>query len=876
MLSHPRCALPWGRAGRAITGALLLVSAATPCLQAQLVQPANDTAGVQATHVVVSAAGGIAKGSYQGGLDWTINEVLRRQRFAAWRIAHLRADSSPASVVNPLVLSSASGASAGNINALLGAVSWCTSAVRHDDGTVSTNIGAEESPYWNAWVNTGFEDLLPERDKVRDSAREAAVLDRRFFEVAHRAMLRDFMARATPVANCRVPVGITLTRILPLTVTRPELNVSADVQRFAAVFNVGTLNEPATQAAPAREPRITFFAPDDGTANATSLGALALLPELESTAQSSDQRRLDAVFNVVLASSSFPVAFAPRTVCYARGGLAAPASGEARSETTCDLFNDGGIFDNNPLALGLRLHELRPRTGRSVPPASIAFTNPGNLRGSIVGVRGASLTPQQRLGLGMLVQLFGGIWRSATEYELHSLLRTNARDHETRADSVADVARLDVNLSTRSMPIFGEYLNSFAGFLGRPLREYDFYSGVYDGLRYVAEHIVCSNAPADSVRTCAERQHSRLVETNALELSTPARAVLQWHHDREYRGVVAPSKAVGPQPDSATAILRAIDIAAEPLRTRPLERYCPRIRANLLGQALCTASLDDVLQTLKRDQDFVKRISAARDTCERDAALRARGACVASEEFVRFIENPTAHLNTLVDRALRNLQDAEDALKDRYDGMPQYSAWTELAHMTYRAHDYRYRRGLEINPSSALWDGTKASRFAGSFFLGGLAPNYIVFWGRGRSAAVRTPSDSGFRRTQGVSSAFGWHPLVYHTGKGISVASVLEVSSFDDYTASRRKRYDLAPGIGVMSHGPLLPLALSSIELSLLTSRHTLKSIADGFGYEPVVQLTGRALFDKVQIGVRTSRRRGTAVQLGISDVNGILYWILR
>ena len=41
------------------------------------------------TVVLMSASGGIAKGSYQGGVDFAINEFLRRQRIRAFR-QHLK------------------------------------------------------------------------------------------------------------------------------------------------------------------------------------------------------------------------------------------------------------------------------------------------------------------------------------------------------------------------------------------------------------------------------------------------------------------------------------------------------------------------------------------------------------------------------------------------------------------------------------------------------------------------------------------------------------------------------------------------------------------------------------------------------------------
>src|SRR5688572_16508945 len=95
------------------------------------------------TDVTLSATGGTSKGSYQAGLDWTLVEFLRRTR---------RPDFVDLLRVNffyqggELSLKASSGASAGNVDALLAAISWCASS----DGPAG-KIEAEKSLFWKIW-----------------------------------------------------------------------------------------------------------------------------------------------------------------------------------------------------------------------------------------------------------------------------------------------------------------------------------------------------------------------------------------------------------------------------------------------------------------------------------------------------------------------------------------------------------------------------------------------------------------------------------------------------------------------------------------------------------------------------------------------------
>lgn len=829
------------------------------------------------TPVLVSASGGIAKGSYQAGVDWTINEFLRRQRNPAWR-------GRIAPNLPEYALGSATGASAGNVNALLAAIGWCTDSVTLGKIAV-TRIPAESSLFWSSWVNTGSAEILP-GDAAGKSEREPAVLDRRYFLDVRRKEVGNFLGRAYARPGCSVPLGVTLTRIAPLVVQVEEEGVSASVQRFATVLRVVASDSAGIQ-------RIDVVAPPPEVQRARSLGALALLPALESRATSSRSNRIDALFEAVIASSSFPIAFAPRCLTYARGGLALGRDSLPVESPTCELFNDGGTFDNNPFGLAQRLYELdalRSTQADGARGVVVAYTNPGLLRGKLRSERSVEATSERRSGIGALVQMIGGTWTSAHEYELQSLLRQQERDREMgRGGSTLPLAAVpDVRRSTRSSPIFGEFLSSFAGFLGRPLREYDFYSGVYDGLRFVAEHFVCQERPTTvgpaprASATCTDSVHAQLVRKDVFEMSRTAREVLGWQLALEHGG--APDTVdLRAYPDSTDlevkhlAMLARLHNAMRPLRHRPPSAKCGR-RADPWTTLLCKEQLDVVFRTLGGgDGRFLKIAGEFCERCRADSVARHEGRCVVDERFLDLITDAPRAIDALARMALRNLQDAEDKVQESGTGQRDYGAWTELALMTYLGRNYRYRHGFEVNPSSAAWDFSRTSRKFGSV-LGKVLPYSVSVGGRG--VARGDPPPQTFSKTQPSPTTWTWHPLALHGVGPTTVSWVAEGTRYAQWRAhgtrwDKERRYTLAQGLSLSSHA-LVPPGLTSIEAGVVWSRHLLRHSADEGARLPVYSLAGRLFEDKVQLTWRWSPQRGWVAQAGVADLNGLVYWWLR
>lgn len=245
--------------------------------------------------IVLSASGGISAGSYQGGASYAIIEFLRRQRNPAYRARFEMPG-------KRYYLASAAGASAGNINALLGTLSWCARDAKFGTQRADT-IPAEESLYWQTWVNLGIGQLLP-TDPAKDRAgTDPAVFDRRFTRVVTLPALKAFTAEATPVVGCSIPVGLTLTKLIPYDYEVAK-GLYAKAQRMATVFTIR-----------AAGPRIVFDTVTDIVRKRGSLGTVILLPELYDRS-AGDSTRWAAIFNAVTASSAFPVAFGTQQVCF--------------------------------------------------------------------------------------------------------------------------------------------------------------------------------------------------------------------------------------------------------------------------------------------------------------------------------------------------------------------------------------------------------------------------------------------------------------------------------------------------------------------------------------------------------------------------------
>lgn len=668
--------------------------------------------------VVFSASGGISKGAYQGGLDWTISEFLRRQREDDLR----RQLGIPHAIT--FRLRSVTGASAGNIDALFAAIGWCTKKPKADDDTRArrtqpgvvlspVEILPEESLFWQAWIPTGLTELSHKWDGKgplepstgTDAPDDLAALQRRLFYDAHRPAIRKFMEGAVPYDDkgvCALPVGLTLTKVTPVDVRLKGDLGQASVQRFASVFRVASVQGQLDFSPPAAGERVA------------RLGALALLPTLENQARTSFGERLDDVFRVILASSAFPLAFAPVKLRYQPGGLIQWAGG---SNYPSDLFADGGVFDNNPLGLA---HELGEAADDRQPRVAVAYSSPGNYRNGLHAGK-AKVSRAEQAGLGSAVQLLAGAFESARDYELQAFSRVIAEDPDdpVRHRAASTKGRpVDLMLSSRSTPIYGETAASFGAFLGRPLREYDFYAGVYDGLEFVARHFLCAHKPPKdkgAVDTCAAEHHARLVQDDVFHLGPTGGAVTKWLLARE-RTKQTP-EPIDPKVNPKLFLLQKLHHALE---ARQLKTCDPRL--DIVQQTLCEGGLAAPMAKLAEERDEI--VAAAKSLlgpkCPKLSPVLEQ--CEADDAFIRLLESPERALYAAMEDALVSIDNAESTVQERVPDAQRYLLPLNFASALFGSQTLRYRTGFSINNSTAkrMWK-THTTASIASLIL----PNYV-------------------------------------------------------------------------------------------------------------------------------------------------------
>ncbi len=228
----------------------------------------------------IAISGGASKGAYEAGLNWSAIKILGEAK----RIRNLAGGQ----FFTPEVVS-ITGASAGGINTLLSGLSWCSLAEK--DGGISNRIDA--NVFRDIWLRVDIDTLLPRQaDSPRYLADDAVLSRKDFLDAA--ADLRDKWGQPHFRKDCRVPLGLTVTKIEPEVLNVGEVEVQN--QRFYIPFELRVMNDSSIKF---------FFDPADYPKVADP--AMILMPR-SNHAQPyfiDNKYILDAAFT----SSAFPMAF---------------------------------------------------------------------------------------------------------------------------------------------------------------------------------------------------------------------------------------------------------------------------------------------------------------------------------------------------------------------------------------------------------------------------------------------------------------------------------------------------------------------------------------------------------------------------------------
>jgi len=661
---------------------------------------------------VISASGGISLGAYQAGVTWALGRLTRL-------LADDRGVRERMALGTPKLWGT-TGASAGNINAVLSTIEWCA----------ASPPTPEQSLFWKVWINVGWPELFPARRTGTSS--DTGLFDRGYFKRMLYPAIDARMSSTPVIAGCdSLPIGITATRIDPA-YFQVTGQLVAQTQRFASVFQVERGSGDT----------IRFRQADPGL-RSRSLG------EMFALALTDGNRLGDSVFKLIEASSSFPIAFSPRGISYYdadqlrhNGTCQAPADSLRRrcADPEFAFFTDGGVFDNNPLQLAIDMYERRAPGLRVFPDSDssrvilslpkiaprVLFVGVDNFRGELA-TKQLIVTPAPVGGLQAVIRLIQGAVPAARQYEMQTLAR-----------SIADSQRVPptyIRASTRYFPVFGDFLYAFGSFLGRPLREWDFYAGLYDAMHFAAQDVICTPRAGkaydakEAADVCVKDYVDQLISGSVVPLDRIAPIVLRDMYAIEFKDSTkrAPPDSFPPgvTPDEVLRLksLRALTRVQRAQRERIIAaRGVPPNCSNpdWADQLLCLGYLDKVLAAIKADPSALSayRAMSADDRCTTYKESLEKP-CLADVAFVRLIDDPAADVKDRVDQVFYRMWQVETTYEHVRDSVkkhskngdgrdstgrlmyaPAHDGLVEFAEMLFRSVDWPARHGRDLDPSS--------------------------------------------------------------------------------------------------------------------------------------------------------------------------------
>ncbi|MGQ0643496.1 MAG: patatin-like phospholipase family protein [Gemmatimonadaceae bacterium] len=814
------------------------------------------TNGAEA-RVVLATSGGISLGSYQAGVNWGLVELLRRVQ-SDDTLRNMIAESRTAI---PRIVG-LSGASAGTINSLMSAIHYCTAG---------EHIRPEESLFWRTWVDVGWRQLMPVGSIVRPP--EYGVIDRDYFQ---RVLLPRLASSLTKPGRlgCQVQIAGSLTKQRAISEEVFD-HVMISVQRHVGTYSLMVNDEnrmQLRQASPAlRADR--------------SLGVqIALAADVPTTTIQVEQ-----IFDLAQASSAIPVVFAPVELAYYRAGDldSVGVCPRSREHThTCATptrarFVDGGAFDNRPISIADRLLAASA-TEEPVGPNShlhTIFIVPSAKRVEDA-TQAVDTTKDKAGGMQAFTQFLGGMWKAASEYELHAYTRSRQADTARRV-SVADT----IEVTSRAFPIFGEALGHFGAFLARPFREHDFYVGVYDALHFSSDRL-CSYLTSDTTTAGLMRHalcHVRTFDAlmHRVDVGCTGHYLVSLFYGREH-GLMPSTGDHDPYPCKPTGkdalrhdVLRltAEIFAANLLKPLKCGRSYSAFENTLCGSGLLAFTQEAVRRGMN---DSVRVHMSGKEQClvtyEKVDSLAA--ACFVDEYFLRLLERPNDFLKRLSFAGLDRVA-AVERMAERDQGTPGASRRLGLANSILRSalgsptrSEWTWDQSSVPKecPNGNLYPRLGWCGFVQSFFR--VVVPYYAAAGFG-STVFETGWRPAFHMNPENSIVF---PLSFHIGR---VGSTLANSPED-----RLHRPYISAGIGTMwrNHSILLNecLTSASVRQRVPWAEDVNIQHKERFLY----RFSCDVLASRFTVGVTTTRlsfndQRNWSLTLGFADLNGLLYWML-
>ena len=361
-----------------------------------------STAAQEPTSLTTS--GGVSLGSYEGGfLYYSIYNMPTRFR------------------KSPMIFT---GASAGAINSLLAGMTYCS-------GELSRNDNYKNSLFWKMWAPLSFDNFT----SVNNGQ---SLLDRSFMN-PFLASLENLWKQGL-IKGCEFYIGVSLTRKTPL-IFYPKIG-----------SNYPRLYEP-----------IAFKVRGQGKGVAPLVenvyldsGVQIFMPF---NISGFDNFRL--IKKVLLASSSFPIAFPPEELSYCF--IDSNKKLCKKESIKNDLFIDGGVFNNSPLDIAFKISKTMGLNKKT----KFYYLNPSIKRYPEFG----SIKNNEIKNKGLIRELMD-FFQDFVTYSRVGNMSTFLGEHPGLAENLESVKT--------SIPLASDPMYGFFGFFDQDFRVFDFYLGMLE------------------------------------------------------------------------------------------------------------------------------------------------------------------------------------------------------------------------------------------------------------------------------------------------------------------------------------------------------------------------------------------------------------
>lgn len=402
-------------------------------------------------------SGAVSMGNYQGGFLYYYLRHLQAARQLALQVGSRRGETWTPAIDGGSPIGLVTGSSSGSINAFVAAVSSCQDLV----------WDPHESLFWKVWLPVGARQLQSNEKVQPDGLLSTAAV-----EDAVELVQKEWEARRwSSHESCSVDVGLSATRLRARTVTPFDgAHMKLRRQTEKLMFSM--------RAAAGEAPRLTPFIPPDAAAADGVLGRL--FPRIGPPGRDMEVRD---VLDVLQASSAFSFAFPPHRLSLTGGNLP--------SGLDEGLFTDGGVFDNRPVGMALLMQRWRlGEAGAAASRTRYIVQDPD----VVAWTPGRPPPPPPLSG----TRNFLDTWQSFTEDFLATAFEVELTDVIEREAGLAT----SLEVPPRRVPVAGAYLMEFLSFAERDFRVFDFFTGMVDAWRQLAEtslafQVLAQTSPID-------------------------------------------------------------------------------------------------------------------------------------------------------------------------------------------------------------------------------------------------------------------------------------------------------------------------------------------------------------------------------------------